>query len=203
MSTPLPFSELDADTRRRFDLSLSQAIAWCRSRVDPAEIRRTLDNVTPNGYKDTFEKANFIRLLRSAELRPARYSWQAPQDGPEDGPNFWRRGRSIVDEVSARRHQLLGNVDLPSPGDLLGGKLILHCPSDCIEEAVMFQFTRGYVDAGDSPPWDTWFWFQQKGTERSLSRDLLVAWVPGEFVHLIDGAMSRQTVDCVQWIDRY
>lgn len=64
--------------------------------------------------------------------------------------------------------------------------------------------TGGYLDELDVPPWDTWV-AEVQGVQRALpptiisyvyggepNRGVLVAWVPREFVPLIDLAMDEE-----------
>jgi hypothetical protein len=56
--------------------------------------------------------------------------------------------------------------------------------------------SEGLIDDNDCPPIDTWFY--KARTEKGR---ILFAWIPQQFIDLVDEAIAVNCVDCMKWYD--
>jgi hypothetical protein len=52
--------------------------------------------------------------------------------------------------------------------------------------------SRGFFDAEDAPPWDTWFWFKE---------NTIFCWVPESLISRAQAGIDANPVDCIRWAD--
>src|SRR4051794_11972657 len=127
----LEFTLLAEPDTEAFERSLSETIAWCNRRLDMNALRT---------------------CFRSTELHPAFN----PQIRPmADCSQYWVEpavNKRVIEKLISDRRELLGDVKLPTPGDLAGGRLLLYSNYDALEEGACALATNGYFDDREAPP---------------------------------------------------
>lgn len=163
------------EAKTRFTTRLAETIAWCRQRVDPRDPKWS---------------------LRSAELRPL------PTIDREDGITFWQAAE-YVESVAARRSLLLSAAtavpmlsgDAVS-AELAGGRLLACMYELNNHNGMTADVTAGYFDDFDNAPWDSWvdiLYFEHEAL------NLVISWVPKEFVPLAEEAVLNECVGILSW----
>jgi hypothetical protein len=124
------------------------------------------------------------RQLRTIALKP-------PSDisKVEEAPNR----RVIVEEVARKRTELLRasgiNVGTASHS-AAGGRILLLVPDDNLSDGAARYASKGFFDADNVPPWDTWVCYFGK---------CLMAWVPSELESLANAGISVNPEACIAW----
>ena len=161
----------------RFELlkSLNETVCWCRSRVD----------VTNPKY-----------CLRSDELRPPAEFGRPQEREPHEDVDIMVEERFVI-HVLQERTRLLdesnrgSRVHGPPSAE---GRLLAHFVGHSNHNNLTADYSGGYFDFWDTPPWDTWVhWVDQE--------DLLVSWVPPEFVNIVAKAISIEVCGMLTWVD--
>jgi hypothetical protein len=153
-----------------FEIRLGEAIAWCALHANVSD---------PHGS------------LRSGSLHPSILP-----EGRQAAVRslVGRRGESLRLDV------LHGTIDPPvpacSPAELQGGRLLYAVPDETLWDGTAESESEGFFDIEDIPPWDTWLALY-KETRR---QDVLVSWVPREYVPIAERAIRVLMVDNVGWL---
>jgi hypothetical protein len=72
---------------------------------------------------------------------------------------------------------------------------ILLAEIDCtVVDGASEAESRGLIDINDCPPIDAWFYKLTQGDRR-----ILFAWIPLQFVHLVDEGIAVNALDCFRW----
>jgi hypothetical protein len=116
-----------------------------------------------------------------------------------------------VSDVSSDKYFALlrANVKSDQPvKDLCGGRLIAFEPSQSLSDGAAEQASNGYFDSHNCPPPDTWVWFvyYEGGYQRvrhEYSSGYLIAWVPPQFLELVNAGIWVIPEQCVERLDRY
>lgn len=105
--------------------------------------RSRLEDIAPLGTQ-----------LRSLELKPSSF---LPDPSRE-------KCREIVRSVVSRRAEKLGYENRsPIPTDTLAdGRLLLFSPEETLTDGAARYSSKGFFDADNVPPWDTWVGFQEQ-----------------------------------------
>lgn len=172
-----------------FRWRLAEAIAWCSARSSIGDPERA---------------------LRSAELRPER--WREGPPWPVGIGDFRSMGavHAVVDEVTAKRAALLkaaGRYPAAPAQDLTAGRLMVFDPDRDLWDGAARDASRGFLDADNTPPWDTWLLYVVEdegarvivGPNFDLWRSYLVSWVPPEFTDEAGDGIAVNPEQCVLW----
>lgn len=76
------------------------------------------------------------------------------------------------------------------------GRVLLAEIDMTVVDGTSEAISQGFIDNYDCPPIDTWFYKIIKEEHR-----ILFAWVPNQFVDLVDEAIAINCVDCLKWYD--
>ena len=120
--------------------------------------------------------------FRSVELRPT-------VDQFEFG--FFNESKYIL-EVVEKRARLLRDAKLVSADVYPPGRILLiEYQITNHNRATEFE-TEGFFDWADNPPWDLWI---------GEASDMLVCWIPENFVELVDRADAVECMNMLSWAD--
>ncbi len=72
------------------------------------------------------------------------------------------------------------------------GRLLLYEPTETVSDGAAQAASRGFFDAEDAPPWDTWFW---------LKESTIFCWVPESLISDAQAGIDANPVDCIRWAD--
>lgn len=101
----------------------------------------------------------------------------------------------IVTEVINKRSQLLwAECHKFSDEQVLSesaGRLLTYSSENVADGASRYA-SRGYFDADDTPPWDTWVHYSDR---------ILVCWVPAVVEPLAQAGIDADPVLCINWAD--
>ena len=172
---------------------LAETIAWCHSHMSVSD---------PTGS------------LRSLELRPVEIGkvpthvllWAATTET-----------EGVVDSLcSVRRSLLTGSAQKEQnnkktralSGHPTDGRLLCYLPYANLADGAAEEASRGFFDADNMPPWDTWVWFDYLGSKLENGYDIsyayyLVTWVPQQFITLADAGIVTNPEECILWLDDY
>jgi hypothetical protein len=110
----------------------------------------------------------------------------------------------MVDDLCSKRSNLLErDFDRLAPGDLGQGRLLAFSPLDSLSEGHLAIITNGFFDVDESPPWDTWLWFQTGESTLTVEENLLVSWVPPDLIQSVQAAIDVQSAGWVNWLGEY
>jgi len=82
------------------------------------------------------------------------------------------------------------------PASQHAGRLLVFWPEETLDCGAATFSSRGYFDAGNAPPWDTWLWFGQVRNQPPA----LISWVPDEFIPLVEEGLAANPEQCIQWL---
>jgi hypothetical protein len=112
-----------------------------------------------------------------------------------DGMNLDAVG---VETVVLRRRQRIGDrveslVSTP--------QFVVWLPDQSLSDGAAQLETNGYFDADNQPPWDTWVAWVTAPTARDLGlRNMLIAWVPDDFLELVRAGVDANPEECLLWL---
>jgi hypothetical protein len=81
--------------------------------------------------------------------------------------------------------------------DCPGKILIAEIDQTPVDGASEVQ-SEGFIDGLDLPPIDTWFYQSKNKNSR-----LLFAWIPEQFVSLVENGVAVNVIECFYWADEY
>ncbi|MEO6849086.1 MAG: hypothetical protein ABI203_06105, partial [Mucilaginibacter sp.] len=74
---------------------------------------------------------------------------------------------------------------------------ILVSEIDCVvRDGISEAASNGFIDINDCPPIDTWFYTITYDRRRNI-----FAWIPDQFVNLVDEAIDVNCLGCMKWYD--
>ena len=152
-----------------FSSSLTDTKKWCASLIDI------------NNPKFCFRTSLLEEYL-------------AKQHGPNFEPmSFWPTPEEIDQTLSIKKQALkhMQQQDIPKGN----GRIVLCFPESSNFNALSSDSSNGYLDEHDIPPWDTWI----GQIEISKSEFLLLAWVPDEFVKLVELGIEVECMGMLYW----
>lgn len=119
-------------------------------------------------------------------------------------PRVLEENRSSAVETVAQARELYGGVDCRNSSlsdDLGGGRLLVYFPNLDLFCGAAEQETDGFFDVNNVPPWDTWVAYRQDEVKGdSFDTEYLIAWVPPEFVNLVDDGINVNPEQCIMWL---
>ncbi len=150
---------------------LSETIAWCESRVDITKPET---------------------CFRSKELQPTiQIVWA--QNHIQKNTIFER----VANFRRAILFNSLNNRNVETTDLSLGRILVFEVDISLVDGAACTA-TNGFFDDDNTPPWDTWFAYLVP--EIPASRDMLLSWIPNEFVPIIDYGIYVNPEECIYWL---
>lgn len=155
-------------------------------------LRRSL----PNGRR--WERAmNLIREADPDSLAPLEHQLRSstlkPADSIGSGSCSEELRQQTVDGVISLRSSLLKS-QLPSGDSItarqLRGKILLYVPCENVSDGASKYASKGFFDAYDCPPWDTWLHYSDR---------TLMSWVPEILIPLAQAGIDANPVECITW----
>ena len=99
--------------------------------------------------------------------------------------------------IYARKYELEKLGIISDHQFLNKGKILIYEPysniADCLSEAE----TKGYFDAYDCPPWDTWVGYISLNDGNSY----VLSWVLNENIPIVNAGFEVNPVECFYWLD--
>src|SRR4051794_3476968 len=151
-----------------FERRLGEAIAWCEGRADAEEPRTSLRD--PGLVPHVLQTTT--RSATVHHVVSVRSYWLQTRDG--------------------RKPRMIG-----SHGDLGGGRLLVYFPDEELNDGAAEAESKGFFDAHDAPPWDTWIGLFDDGRDS----ECLVSWVPPELVAIAQAGIAVNPVECIRWLN--
>ncbi|MFS1524415.1 hypothetical protein ACL7TT_09915 [Microbulbifer sp. 2304DJ12-6] len=134
---------------------------------------------------ESYTDSDRVNSLRSETL--------APQIDIRDYNISVSRKKDEIDRIHKLRKTNLTNQETNiSPA----GRILRYYPDRSLEDGLVFEESGGFISEDESPPWDTWFYFEQEPNERE---NILYCWIPLETVQFISEAMKSDCYDCLVW----
>ncbi|HYX53273.1 MAG TPA: hypothetical protein VE783_07460 [Candidatus Limnocylindrales bacterium] len=128
--------------------------------------------------------ASFAEMLRTPELKGSINYESAPDEMSR---------RRIVESVAGRRSAMLDRLELRQRKLIhLQGRLLCYCPAENLACGAAEVQSLGFFDVDNTPPWDTWV---------AYSEGVLLSWVPGELVELVNRGVQVNPEECIAWYD--
>jgi hypothetical protein len=110
-----------------------------------------------------------------------------------DFEDYWPRHNEIDIVAAARQNALLKNeINFHNTNN---GRLLLCFPDWSNNNALSQAESEEYLDEHDVPPWDTWLGSVNTGRTGFL----LLAWVPDEFIDLVQAGIEAECVGMLYW----
>lgn len=80
--------------------------------------------------------------------------------------------------------------------------MLIFFPDRTLSDGAAEAETRGYFDADNVPPWDTWVGvFEEHVNGEREKKVYLVTWVPPIFVESVSRAIDVNPEGCIQWLE--
>ena len=111
----------------------------------------------------------------------------------EDFMSFWPQNYEIDSVAEARRIALSSCII--NFLNTNNGRLLLCFPDWSNHNGLSQEASEEYLDEHDIPPWDTWLGSVNTGR----SEFLLLAWVPDEFIDLVQAGIEAECVGMLYW----
>ncbi len=100
-----------------------------------------------------------------------------------------------IESIRGKRFELLRDASTQpmkvTEAQVLG-RLLLYEPMETVSDGAAEASSRGFFDAEDAPPWDTWFW---------LRESTIFCWVPESLISDAQAGIDANPVDCIRWTD--
>jgi hypothetical protein len=122
---------------------------------------------------------------------------------PQTGVGLKERLNWIADQ---RRKSLSETKAVPAIS-LLGGRLLWYAPDRNTSDGVSQYESSGFIEADNSPPWDTWVAYLYEYDEKSDRQNVfgyiayLVSWIPPAYLELADKGIRANVDVCIGWLD--
>lgn len=126
--------------------------------------------------------------LRSRVLRPD-YNYDSA-----DNPTLWNDANIVHSVVQRRQHAITGiGMTSSLSAGLQGGRLLLCYFDETNHNYGSAEESQWFYDGHDNPPWDTWV---------ACLDDVLISWVPQQFMNLASGGMSVECCQMLMWLEQ-
>src|SRR3954451_18824028 len=141
-------------------------------------------------------------------------AWCGPRADPADPAGSLRSTELRPQLLAAKREHAVSSLvthrsyaDAPtkaavavgSRDDLVGGRLLAYFPDEELSDGAAEVETRGFFDAFNAPPWDTWVGLFED--DRENRSPYLVSWVPPAFIDLASAGIWVNPEECIVWLD--
>ena len=102
---------------------------------------------------------------------------------------------SLFAEQLNYKQNLVGDI---RQQEVYRGKILVVEHGMNIPDGVVEEETGGFFDGFDLPPIDTWFYNDYS----KETRGILFAWIPEQFIDLVDKAIATQFLDIIHWFEK-
>lgn len=175
--------------RKEFYGNLLLTQIYCEQQLlnhekNPASILRSI-NPTYNG-KPIFEFDK--QMLANQECDVTQ--WQFDSFLEKSAIN------NLFEKQLIHKNQIINPIDTNRSFE--GAILVAEIDANVADGASEWA-SNGFIDVFDTPPIDTWFYKTQLLGERE--ERFLFAWVPQQFVPLVQEAIHVNCMDCLHWFD--
>lgn len=85
----------------------------------------------------------------------------------------------------------------------LYGRILLFQTTITTHDGAPITESEGFVDDGDIPPIDTWFYLKDRFYENGINNLILFSWIPKNFEKLIQNAIDVEILYSYDWLDEY
>jgi hypothetical protein len=186
MATPFP--KLSTSATELLRTRLSEAVAWCLSRISASDAKCS---------------------TRSKALEPSRQFTMAHGERFTDRFTYDRttseQRRSLVDEVCANRARCLREASeapaIPVGPHLAGGRLFSSSIDGSDWSELPTVESEGFLDSFDIPGWDTWLWIYPEIYAGKAIGDCVLCWIPPQIIPLLQRAIQVSPMDSLWWMD--
>ena len=73
-----------------------------------------------------------------------------------------------------------------------------------IRDGISEEASTGFIDYNDCPPIDTWFYMANNyHLNNNSTTRILFAWIPQQFVHIVEEGIAVNLLDVFYWLDDY
>ncbi len=106
---------------------------------------------------------------------------------------------ALIDELARRREREMEKAGLIAPGKALllaGGKILEYRLDQSDHDGLARYHSRGLFDEFDIPGHDSWLMLV-----RSEFGDVLLAWIPREFIEDAEAGMWACPSKCLRWVE--
>jgi hypothetical protein len=177
------FDGLDKSDLEEFERSLSDAIIWCKPRLNRSRLATCFRSPELHPFFD----------LRIPAIVDCGQCWTDPTTN-----------RRVVEQLINTRRKLIGSTDrFQQTADLYEGRLLMFSGYDSLSEGACSQATDGYFDYQENSPWDTWVWYQIDSTSSTNGKNIIVSWVAPELIEVVERGLKVQSLDWMAWLEDY
>jgi hypothetical protein len=172
--------------RVSFETRLAQTIAWCGPRASAADPGASLrsEEIDP-GQQTVLGDNRGQRVQFVCYRRPSVLAASARRDA----------GLSMRDFDPMAAQSAIPATDAVDV--LAGGRLLVYFPDEQLADGAAEAETRGFFDADNVPPWDTWVGLYADEREE----EHLVSWVPATFIESVARGIWVNPEECIRWLD--
>jgi hypothetical protein len=193
---------------------LSEAAAWCSLQTVAAEpevsedIRRQRESWIESNlldfesYRKTGKPSDKAKKMRGQvnyrSLILLSHQLRSPSLTPriEVGETAEESEReSAVNDLISKRRALLNSQSGSDSRQIQPereGRLLVYWPSQNLADGAAEYSSDGFFNSNNTPPWDTWFHFDD---------GRLFAWVPDILIPLAQSGIDANPATCIQWAD--
>jgi hypothetical protein len=163
------------------------------------ESKRMFGWLTRRKAKGLHEEA--MRLLKEADpesIEPLTHQLRSKSLAPDAEfayPQTEAERHAIVQRLCEKRAALLQRAGRNISSDEIqegGGRILLYAGDENVCDGASKYSSKGYFDAADAPPWDSWVCFDGI---------YLVCWVPPVFLGPANAGIDVNPVECIKWAD--
>lgn len=201
-----------AESTSAFLKALAETVCWCATQPTMSEATESQESVYRRGLIE--EAGNILRrrpayesdkwrramdMLKEAQpdsLAPLEHQLRSSVLRPlaNIGATITEEEReAIVSGVVSERSRLL-QIHESDYGkrwqDL--GRLLIYVPSENVADGASKYASKGFFDAHDAPPWDSWVHYSQGE---------LICWVPTALVSLAQVGIDANAFECIRWAE--
>ncbi len=111
------------------------------------------------------------------------------------------RKDTVLEVADARARELELDETTPAAAER-SGRLLVYFPESSLRCGGAEVASRGYFDADNTPPWDTWVALGYDASRDPQSGEslYLVAWVPPSMMSLVTAGIEANPEECIRWV---
>src|SRR5262245_39388847 len=134
-----------------------------------------------------------------ADPREARDCLRSPKLRPRILQPSYTAG--VADLVQNREFALGRKFTVPK-GAVATGRLLVYGPDEELSDGAAEVETKGFFDAANCPPWDTWVALVEEPHPSPNGRiAYLISWVPPVFVESVGRGIWVNPEQCIRWLE--
>lgn len=111
--------------------------------------------------------------------------------------------RDSLESIALLRRAALERDAVPAaaPAHTQGGRLLFYDADGSLFDGAAEAESRGFLDADNAPPWDTWLGFIREPdiAGRRWCQTYVLAWIPPAFVPAVDLGIQVNPEECILW----